>query len=225
MTNILLSVVPSVVLWLALFDAAAQKDYKHLVGRSSRNCGRVVTYTYEGKDCSVRLDLGRPSWNPAFYIVVPASARAEFTLPPEETFLFQDICVTGLVEAGAKDVPRIVVQNPSQFELTTKRKVEPFGAGAHRACGPVAEPKVVKQIKPNYSREGIARQIQGLVLLDAVVGIDGKVTDLRVVFGLHDSLDHEAREAVKKWRFNAGTLDGAPVPTIVTIEMSFTLEK
>jgi hypothetical protein len=56
-------------------------------------------------------------------------------------------------------------------------------------------------------------------------GIDGKVTDLRVVFGLDDSPDHEAREAVKKWRFSAGTLDGVPVPTIIAIEMSFTLKK
>ncbi len=57
------------------------------------------------------------------------------------------------------------------------------------------------------------RQIQGLVVLDAVVGIDGKVTDLRVVLGLDESLDHEARQAVKKWRFKPGTLDGTPVRT------------
>ncbi len=156
---------------------------------------------------------------------MPASARAEFSPPPEETFLFQDICVTGRVEAGAKGVPHIVASNPSQFELTARSKVEPFGVGARRVCELLAAPKLVKEIRPNYSREGIARQIQGRVLLDAVVGIDGKVTDERVVFGLHDSLDHEARAAVKKWRFKPGTLDGTPVPTIVSIEMSFTLRK
>jgi TonB family protein len=221
----LLSFVFAVAQWLALVAAAEQKDYTHLIGRSSRICGRVVTYTNDGKDCGVRLDLGRPYWNPAFYVVVPASARAAFTPPPEDAYLFQDICLTGLVEAGAKGVPHIVAQNPSQFELTTRRTVEPFGVGAHRACGPVAAPKLVKEVGPNYSREGIAGRIQGRVLLDAVVGIDGKVTDLRIVFGLIDSLDHEAREAVKKWRFEAGTLGGNPVPTIVAIEMSFSLDK
>lgn len=210
---------------LALIAQADQKDYKHLLGRSSKMCGRVVTYTDEGKECGVRLDLGRPYWNPAFYVVVPHSARAQFTSPPENAYLHQDICVTGLVEAGTKGMPHIVAQNPSQFEVTTRREVKAFGTGAHRACGPVKQPKLVKEVKPNYSREGIAAKIEGLVLLDAVVAIDGKVTDLRVVFGLLDSLDHEAREAVKKWRFEAGTLDGVPVPTIVQIEMSFSLRK
>jgi len=222
------ALVRCVVLWavaLALMAAADQKDYTHLVGQSARICGRVVTYMDEGKECGVRLDLGRPYWNPAFYVVVPANARAQFTPPPEDAFLFQDICVTGLVEAGRKGVPHIVAQSPSQFELTARREVKPFGTGAHRACGPLAEPRLVKHVPPNYSREAMAAKIQGLVLLDAVVGIDGKVTDMRVVFGLHDSLDHEAREAVKKWRFEAGTLNGAPVPTIVQIEMSFTLRK
>jgi hypothetical protein len=86
-----------------------------------------------------------------------------------------------------------VAQSPSQFEVTTRREVKAFGTGAHRACGPVKQPKLVKEVKPNYSREGITAKIEGLVLLDAVVGIDGKVTDMRVVFGLLDSLDHGLR--------------------------------
>ena len=97
--------------------------------------------------------------------------------------------------------------------------------GARRVCGLLVGPKLLREVKPNYSREGMAQRIEGLVILEAVVGIDGKATDMRVVFGLHDSLDHEAREAVKKWRFKAGTLDGTPVPTIVSIQMSSTLRK
>jgi TonB family protein len=218
----------SVVLWaaaLTLMAASDQKDYTHLVGKSSKTCGRVVTYTNEGKGCGVRLDLGRPYWNPAFYVVVPDSARAQFTSPPDDAYLHQDICVTGFVEAGTKGIPHVVALSPSQVEVTTRHEVKAFGTGVHRACGPVKQPKLVKEVQPNYSREGIAAKIEGRVLLDAVVGIDGKVTDMRVVFGLLDSLDHEAREAVKKWRFEAGTLDGVPVPTIVQIELSFTLRK
>lgn len=219
------SVVVSVASSLAPIATAIQQNYKHLIGQTSRICGRVVTYTYEGKGCDVRLDLGHPYWNPAFYVVIPATAQAEFTAPPEQAFLFQDICITGLVEAGARSVPHVVALKQSQFELKTTRTVEPFGQGAHRGCGPIDTPKLLKNVPPNYSAEGIAQQIQGLVLLDAVVGIDGKVSDSRVVFGLLESLDREAREALKKWRFKPGTLDGSPVPTIVTIEMSFTLRK
>jgi TonB family protein len=210
---------------VALMTGAGQKDYKHLVGQSTRVCGRVVTYTRDGNECGVRLDLGRPYWNPAFYVVVPDGARTQFTPSPEDALLFQDICVTGLVEADKDGVPHIVANTASKLEITTKREVKPFGAGLSRACGPVKPPKILRMVKPNYSPDGIAQQIQGLVLLDAVVGIDGKVTDIRIVFGLLHSLDREAREAVKKWRFEPPTIDGVPGPIIVQIEMSFTLRK
>jgi protein TonB len=205
--------------------AVKQKNYKDLVGQSVRVCGTVVSYTDDGDDCGVRLDVGRPYWTPAVYIVVPESARGRFPTSPEQAYLHQDVCVTGLVRADKKGVPHVVSDQPSQFEVTKSRDTRPFGADAQRACGSVQKPKLVKEIQPNYSREGMAGQIQGRVLLDAVVGIDGRVTDLRVVYGLESSLDHEAREALKRWRFEPAKLNGAVIASIIQVEMSFTLRK
>jgi len=38
-------------------------------------------------------------------------------------------------------------------------------------------------------------------------------------------LDDEAVASVKKWKFTAGTRDGAAVPVLVEIEMTFSLRK
>lgn len=205
--------------------AAGQKDYKHLIGQQARICGTVVTYTDEGDDCSVRLDLGRPYWSPAFYVVVPNGAIGRFTPPPEIAYLHQDVCVSGLVKPGDKGVPHIVGEQASQFEVTKTRSEEPFGAGIQRACGPGRTPKLLKEVKPNYSTDGIAAKIQGRVLLDAIVDIEGRVGDVRVVYGLEPSLDREAARALKQWRFAPTIVNGAAIPTIVQVEMSFTLRK
>jgi hypothetical protein len=82
-----------------------QNSYKHLMGQRVRMCGTVVTYTHEGDDCNVRLDLGQPYWNPAFYILVPATARERFAKPPENAYLHQDVCIVGLVEADKSAYP------------------------------------------------------------------------------------------------------------------------
>jgi TonB family protein len=118
-----------------------------------------------------------------------------------------------------------VGDQPSQFEVTKNRDEKPFGTGVPRVCGPVVAPRVLKEVQPNYSPEGIGAKIQGRVLLDAIVGTDGKVRDVRIVYGLEPSLNREAVEAAKKWRFAPATSNGAPIATIVSIEMSFTLTR
>ncbi len=204
--------------------AAGQKEYKQLIGQHARICGTVVTHTNEGDDCSVRLDLGRPYWSPAFYLVVPNGAIGRFTPPPVTAYLHQDVCVSGLVKAGDEGVPHIVVEQASQFEVTKTRREAPFGAGIQRACGPGGMPKLLKEVKPNYTAAGIGAGIQGRVLLDAIVDIEGRVGDVRVVYGLESGLDREAREALKQWRFTPTIVNGAAIPTILQVEMSFTLK-
>jgi protein TonB len=68
-------------------------------------------------------------------------------------------------------------------------------------------------------REGV----EGQVLLQAVVATDGSVGDARVIRGLHRDLDAEAVNAMRRWRFEPGTLNGQPAPVLVTIELTFTL--
>lgn len=90
----------------------------------------------------------------------------------------------------------------------------------------VAMPKLLREVKPAYTRAAMERHIQGTVLLDAVVDSDGTVGDVFVTRSLDPEygLDKSAVAAAKGWRFIAATRDGMPVRILVTIELAFTLK-
>jgi len=63
--------------------------------------------------------------------------------------------------------------------------------------------------------------IQGIVLIQAVIGENGCTQSVRVVRKLHPKLDELAKEAVNSWKFSPATKDGKPVKVMVQIEVKF----
>ena len=100
-------------------------------------------------------------------------------------------------------------------------------AGVLRLGPGITAPRLVKDVKPSYTAAAMRAKIAGAVWMDVVVNVDGKVGDVRVTHSLDREygLDDQAVAAVKKWEFKPGTKDGAPVPVVVQIEMTFTLRK
>ena len=87
----------------------------------------------------------------------------------------------------------------------------------------IVNPRVQREVRPMYSVESMARQVEGVVRLEAVVLSDGTVDGVCIVRGLDEDLDAEAVAAAKRWRFEPGTRYGKPVAVLVTIELTFTL--
>ena len=85
-------------------------------------------------------------------------------------------------------------------------------------------PTVLKEIKPRYTADAMAREVEGAVLLEAVVLQDGRVGPVCVVKTLDPDLDLQAVAAAKAWRFRPAAQNGHPVPVLVTIELTFTLK-
>src|SRR5438067_1914833 len=98
-------------------------------------------------------------------------------------------------------------------------------SGVFRQGDGVTQPRLLKDVKPQYTSDAMRAKIQGGVLLEVVVNVDGTVGEVRVVRSLDRwyGLDDQAVNAAKMWRFTPGTKDGQPVPVLVTIEMTFTL--
>jgi TonB family protein len=76
--------------------------------------------------------------------------------------------------------------------------------------------------KADYTPEALKKQIRGVVILTATVGLDGRVTDIAVVKALPDGLTTNSIEALKTWRLTpAYGPDGKLAPCREVIEMSF----
>jgi TonB family protein len=99
------------------------------------------------------------------------------------------------------------------------------GGGAYRPGNGVTLPRVVREVRPQYTSDAMRAKVQGTVLLECVVRPDGSVSDVQVLRSLDSTfgLDQEAIKAARQWRFTPGTRMGEPVPVLVTIELQFTL--
>jgi TonB family protein len=211
------------VISLILQTAVAPK-YRDLVGQTTTVCGAVVAYTES--NCRIQLHIDRPSWEAAFYVLIPAEAASAFPPFPEDRYLFQNICVTGVVGADGRGIPHVVATQPGQITINDARPVPTFGVEAVRSCEPeFQKPRLIKDVKPSYTADALRAKVEGAVLLDAVVGTDGKVSEVRTVVGLHPELDRSSEEVLAMWLFQPATRGGVPVPVRVQVEMTFTLRR
>ena len=99
------------------------------------------------------------------------------------------------------------------------------GGGVYRPGNGVTLPRVLREVKPQYTSDAMRAKVQGMVLLECVVKSDGSVGDVQIVRSLDSAfgLDQEAVNAARQWRFAPGTRMGEPVSVLVTIELTFTL--
>jgi TonB family protein len=90
----------------------------------------------------------------------------------------------------------------------------------------VQMPRVVREVKPEYTPEALKAKIQGSVIMSVVVEADGSVGRVAVVQSLDQTygLDEQALTAMTQWSFEPGRNDGNTVPVEVQVEMTFTLK-
>jgi TonB family protein len=91
-----------------------------------------------------------------------------------------------------------------------------------RVGGNVQQAKLQKMARPVYPTEAKNLFLQGTVRLEAVIGIEGEIYNLRVVSG-PCVLAESAIRAVRQWRYAPTLLNGQPVPVLTTIDVVFAL--
>ena len=84
----------------------------------------------------------------------------------------------------------------------------------------VSQGLVLQMVKPQYPATARAMHLQGAVLLDALIGKDGAVKNLKTVKG-HPVLAKSALDAVKLWRYKPYLLNGQPVEVETQITVNF----
>ena len=99
-----------------------------------------------------------------------------------------------------------------------------WAAGAIRVGGQIPQPTKVKHVNPVYPPIAESARVQGVVIIEAIIGADGRVQDVRILRSI-PLLDQAALDAVKQWEFTPTLLNGAPVPIIMTVTVQFTLNQ
>jgi protein TonB len=97
------------------------------------------------------------------------------------------------------------------------------GGGPYRPGGGIEPPRLLREVKAQYTDEARKRRITGDVLLEIVIKSDGSVGDVKVLRGLGSGLDERAVSAVRNWRFAPARRLGAAVDVIVEVEVEFSL--
>jgi periplasmic protein TonB len=90
--------------------------------------------------------------------------------------------------------------------------------------GPVMDydqpPRVIKLVQPRYPQEAFVKKIEGTVVLEILIDINGHVPRARVVQSI-PALDAAAIDTVKQWIFNPAVKHGHPVATIARAPVTF----
>jgi TonB family protein len=91
-----------------------------------------------------------------------------------------------------------------------------------RVGGTIKEPRNIKRVAPVYPPEAQAARVSGMVILEVLIGGDGRVTDTKVLRSV-PLLDQAAIDSVLQWEFTPTLLNGVPVPVLMTVTVNFTL--
>jgi protein TonB len=85
------------------------------------------------------------------------------------------------------------------------------------------EPEAIQAVEASYPSLARQMKVQGSVLLQAFVGPDGGIRDLRVLSG-PSILVSAALEAARQWRFKPYMQNGQPVETQAKIVVNFSMK-
>lgn len=81
-------------------------------------------------------------------------------------------------------------------------------------------PGVISKVPPRYPASARKAGIEGTVMVEALVGKDGRVKDIRIVKSI-PMLDESAMDAVRKWVFKPALLRNKPVAVWVAVPVRF----
>jgi TonB family protein len=98
-----------------------------------------------------------------------------------------------------------------------------FGGGPYRPGSGITPPRLLREVKADYTEEARRRGLAGEVVLEIVVRSDGTIGDVRVLQGLGSGLNERAIEAVRQWRFDPAQRLGKPVDVFVEVAVEFRL--
>ena len=89
--------------------------------------------------------------------------------------------------------------------------------------GSIKPPQKIKDSKPVYPEEARRAKVQGVVIIEATLGVDGKVSAVKLLRPI-PMLNDAAVKAVKEQVYKPTLVDGVAVSVVMTVPVIFTLD-
>lgn len=145
----------------------------------------------------------------------PRAARADTTPLPRNDALAVDIAMSIADEVGTDPV-QLHFDPPGVAGIGTQEFAD-IGASLQTLAAP----------PPPYPRDALLDRLEGTVVLDVHVDVQGRPVDVVIVMSSgHRTLDRAAqRQVLHKWRFRPALHQGRAVPALGRVPVSFVLDR
>jgi protein TonB len=152
--------------------------------------------------------------------LVPIEAPATIVPdpPPVASPSASAITVIGAIAASGSEASLLLGEEGGRPMVLPTPPPAPIRAGDL-----VRVPVKIVDVAPVYPPLAIRARVAGVVTIDAVIGVDGRVTEARVLRSTA-LLDNAALDAVRQWRYTPTLLNGVAVPVILTVRVDFALK-
>jgi len=91
--------------------------------------------------------------------------------------------------------------------------------------GQITPPMKIRDVRPRYRQELVDARVQGVILMNARIGTDGRVRNVDVISPVNADLEDEALAAVSQWEFTPTYLNCEPVEVQMYVTMQFKLDQ
>jgi len=160
-----------------------------------------------------------PSSRPANVSAGAAPAEAPASIEPEVETTGSVLGQPGGVPGG---IPGGLVGSPGIMPDVPVAPAPPPVTGPLPIGGKIKEPTKVRHVPPVYPPIAQQARVEGVVIVEAIIGTDGRVQQARVLQS-KPLLAEAALTAVRQWLFTPTLLNGVPVPVIMTVTVNFKL--
>jgi serine/threonine-protein kinase len=195
---------PAVVLPEATTSAAVERQ-----GAVAPPTGAApVVETNVGGDAA--LDV-KPRTNRTSNLPGARRSPADILPPGPPTPLpSRDTAALDSTDTSRTPVPAKLPETPLVVEPLTD--LPGVAAPPPRAPDVFTTPQIIREVKAVYPQAAVAADLQGEVVLEGVVGVDGRVREIAVKRSTHSLFNEAARKAWLQYEYEPARRNGTPEP-------------
>jgi protein TonB len=167
----------------------------------------------------------KPELNKKIDEPAPDNSQAKTPEPVRRVYGLRKVYSTGIGEGGlAADAVIGKRGNTLATDIDTVTALPKDLKGTVAPITTVTQaPKLLKNVKPEYSKEMIDAKVEGSVKANLLIDSDGSVKEVRILSDLGFGTKERATEAFLQWKFAPAKKGDQPVAVWITFSIRFVL--